>query len=332
MQTTLVSRRRFIGIAGAAAGMTLSPMLGAAASQIHRWNGVAMGAEATIQLIHPDANEARRVIELAIGEIERLENIFSLYRSDSSVSRLNRDGRLIAPPLELVDLLTRASAVSAMSDGAFDVTVQPLWARYRDHFNANPGATALPAVDDILPLVDWRAVRSDGEAIAFDRPGMAITTNGIAQGYVTDRVADLLRRNHIDAVALNLGEVLTMGQRMDGRDWQVGITDPANPERVAGQIACADRAVATSGGYGTLFDRAQHYSHLLDPRTGKTAPVKRGVSVVADSACLADAWSTAFALMDSASIRSSAHGLDKHGLDKIEVYVATPNSGLEHLV
>ncbi|HML92927.1 FAD:protein FMN transferase [Methyloceanibacter sp.] len=306
--------------------MTLSPVPGAAKSPVHRWNGVAMGAEATIQLIHPDANEANRVIALAIAEIARLEDIFSLYRPDSSVSRLNRHGRLIAPPLELVDLLTRAAAVSAMSGGAFDMTVQPLWARYRDHFSADPGATALPAVDDILPLVDWRAVRSDGEAIAFDRPGMAITPNGIAQGYVTDRVADLLRRNHIDAVALNLGEVLTMGHRGDGRDWQVGITDPEEPARIAGRIACSDRAVATSGGYGTIFDSSRRYSHLLDPRTGKTAPIERGVSVVADSACLADAWSTAFALMDSASIRASAHGLEN-----IEVYVATPDAGLERL-
>ena len=327
MQTTLVSRRRFIGIVGAAAGMTLSPALGATKSSIHRWNGAAMGAKATIEIIHSDANEAHRVIDLAISEIERLENIFSLYRAETSVSRLNRDGRLIAPPLELVDLLTRASAVSAMSGGAFDVTVQPLWARYRDHFSANPGATALPAVDDILPLVDWRAVRSDGEAITFDRLGMAITPNGIAQGYVTDCVADILRRNHIDAVALNLGEVLTMGHRSDGRDWQVGISDPEEPARIAGRIACSNRAVATSGGYGTLFDHAQHYSHLLDPRTGRTAPIERGVSVVADSACLADAWSTAFALMDSASIRESAHGLEN-----VEVYVATPNSGLKRLV
>jgi len=327
MQTTLVSRRRFIGILGAAAGMTLSPALGAAKPPVHRWNGVAMGAKAAIQLVHPDADEAHRIIALATDEIERLEDIFSLYRPDSSVSRLNRDGRLIAPPLELVDLLARASAVSVMSGGAFDVTVQPLWARYRDHFRADPGATALPAVDDILPLVDWRAVRSDGEAIAFDRPGMAITPNGIAQGYVTDRVAGLLRRNHIDAVALNLGEVLTMGHRGDGRDWQVGIADPEEPARIAGQIACSNRAVATSGGYGTIFDRARHYGHLLDPRTGTTAPIERGVSVVADSACLADAWSTAFALMDSASIRASARGLDT-----IAVYVAAPKAGLERLV
>jgi thiamine biosynthesis lipoprotein len=325
MRPNAISRRRFIGIAGAVAGMALFPAVGEA--RVHHWNGVVMGARATIQLVHSDAGEAQRVIRLVLREIERLEGIFSLYRPESAVSRLNRDGHLTAPPLELVDLFTRAAAISALSDGVFDMTIQPLWARYRDHFIADPDAATLPSVDDILPLVDWRAVEVTGEAITLRRIGMAITPNGIAQGYITDCIADLLRRNGIDRVALNLGEVRTMGRRIDGGDWVVGIMDPGDREQIAGRIVSLDRAVATSGGYGTIFDHAKQYSHLLDPRTGKTAPIGRSVTVVAAEACFADACSTAFALRSSSEIRDLVRRLGD-----IDVYIAATDSGLERLV
>lgn len=325
MTARLLSRRRFIGIAGAAAGLALLPGSGRAAVKTVQWSGVALGARASIRLVHRDAAEARRVIALAVAEIERLEAVFSLYRRDSAVSRLNRDGRLLAPPPELVDLLARARAVSEASGGAFDVTVQPLWRRLAEHFAAQPAAEALPPLDDVLPLVDWRAVAVDGARLAFARPGMAVTPNGIAQGYITDRVAELLRRNGIEHVALDLGEARALGQAEDGRPWTVGIADPAAPERLAGRLEAADRAVATSGGYGTVFDREGRFSHLVDPRSGTTAPVRRGVTVVAGEACLADAWSTAFMLMEPAAIRATAARLG------LEVYAAGGAGGLERL-
>ena len=306
MTATGTTRRRFIAIVGAVAGAALVPRTGSAAVRPHHWRGVALGAPASIQLLHPDPSEARRIIELAVAEIERLEMIFSLYRSDSAVTALNRAGRLDLPPIELVDVLARAREVSRSSGGAFDVTVQPLWRRYRDHFAADAAAASAPDVSDVLPLVDWRAVTAGPDAVALDRPGMAVTLNGIAQGYVTDRIADLLRRNGVERVLLDLGETRSLGTATDGRAWRIGIADPADPARVLARLDCVDGAVATSGGYGTVFDRGGRHSHLIDPRDGRTAPVRRGVTVAAAEAAAADAWSTAFALMAADEIRAVA--------------------------
>lgn len=311
MTEATVTRRRFIGIVGVAAGMALLPAdLARAAAQTrdrtHDWNGVALGAHASIRLVHGDREEAARIIDSAVREIERLEGIFSLYRADSAVSRLNRDGRLRNPPLELVDLLARARGISRASHGAFDLTVQPLWLRYRDHFAADPGVETPPAIEDVLALVDWRGVHADLDEVRFERAGMAVTTNGIAQGYITDRVAELFRRNGVENVALNLGEARTMGRRADGGDWVIGIADPNGIAEPAGRLRCRDRAVATSGGYGTVFDRDRRFGHLIDPRDGGTAPVLRGISVSAAEACTADAWSTALAVMSPAEQRSAA--------------------------
>ncbi|HSA82367.1 MAG TPA: FAD:protein FMN transferase, partial [Geminicoccaceae bacterium] len=142
--------------------------------------------------------------------------------------------------------------------------------------------------------------------VAFDRAGMAITLNGIAQGYIADQVAAVLRRNGVRDVLLDLGEARTLGTGPDGRAWRIGIADPADPVRVLGRIDCSDGAVATSGGYGTVFDRDRQYGHLIDPRDGRTAAVARSVTVSAGEATIADAWSTAFALMTADEIRAVA--------------------------
>lgn len=90
MTATGTTRRRFIAIVGAVAAAALVPRVGSAAARPHLWRGVALGAGASIQLLHPDASEARRIIEPAVAEIERLEMIFSLYRAGSAVTTLNR--------------------------------------------------------------------------------------------------------------------------------------------------------------------------------------------------------------------------------------------------
>jgi thiamine biosynthesis lipoprotein len=310
----LHTRRRFLAIAGAAAGLSLASGRLAAARAVgglHVWRGVALGAEASIQLWHPDEARARRLIELCVAEIERLERIFSLYRADSAVSRLNAAGALEVPPLELVELLGRAAAVSRATDGVFDVTVQPLWQLYAAHFARPDADPAGPDLRKVLPLVDWRGVVVEAGRIRFARPGMAITLNGIAQGYITDKVADLLRANGIGEVLLDLGEVRALGRHPSGRPWRVGLADPRSgtDSRLLEKLDITDAAVATSGGYGTLFDPAGRHTHLLDPRSGGSARAARGVTVVADDATTADALSTAFALMTDAAIAARIQSL-----------------------
>jgi FAD:protein FMN transferase len=311
-----LSRRRFIAITGIAAGCALWPLTSRTSPPVHRWRGTALGAAASIHLVHPDPVVARELVESAVDEISRLERIFSLYRGDSDISRLNRAGALTSPPLALIELLTRAIAVSRATEGAFDVTIQPLWQRYAHYFARNTAAWA-PPIDDVLPLVDWRAVEITPARLGFRRHGMAVTLNGIAQGFITDRVADLFRRKSVAHVLLDLGEIRAVGRHYTGRPWRVAIADPASSAGTVGRVDLADRALATSGGYGTLFDAAGRFTHLIDPRNGRTASAARSITVTAADATTADAYSTAFALMDETEIAAVAR--DVSGLD---VYLA----------
>ena len=117
-----IPRRRFIAIAAAASGMPLLAARHPASAltlSLRIWSGVALGADATLQINHPDATEADRLIEQSLAEVERLEAIFSLYRPASALARLNRDGVLDDPPPDLLRLLSESQRFSDLTGGAY---------------------------------------------------------------------------------------------------------------------------------------------------------------------------------------------------------------------
>lgn len=319
-----VRRRRVLRILAAAGGLGLAGVVAAAASRrpaaadLHSWQGTALGARASLLIHHPQPSEAQRLTALALAEIERLEKVFSLYRADSALSELNRRGYLVSPPLDLLVLLERARRWSEFTDGAFDVTLQPLWALYGKHFDA-PGADPdgpIPAqIAAARRLVDYRSVTLSSRRIELARPAMAVTLNGIAQGYITDRVAALLRSEGLEKVLVDLGEIRALGNHPLDRPWRAGIKDPARPGRMAAEIEFADRALATSAANGTVFDDTGAFHHLLDPRSGRPARGLASASVLAREASDADALSTA--LLVSQKPLEDWPALKARGIDRV---------------
>jgi FAD:protein FMN transferase len=301
---TMLSRRRFVSIAASAAALPLVSPHAMATPVPVVWRGVAMGAMASMTLVHPDRDAARRLIERCLAEITRLEAIFSLYRPDSALVRLNSEGVLDHPPLELVEVLSFAASLSRHSEGAFDVTVQPLFELHARHFaepHPDPAGPPPARLAEALRLVDHRKVDVASDRITLGRPGMKLTLNGIAQGYVTDRVAALLAAAGLDNVLLDLGEVRGAGERSDGKPWRVGIAHPTAPGETRFSIDLPERpglpALATSGGYGMAFDSERRHHHIFDPATGNSATHHASVTVAAPSAHVADGLSTAIAAL-----------------------------------
>ena len=300
--TNTLSRRRAITIMGAAAGASLGGVAigtraaGAATANLYTWEGTALGADATITLAHPDRAGAEAIIDLAVAEVRRLEGIFSLHLESSELAALNRDGRISRPSIDMLTLMTESVRFGDISDGVFDVTVQPLWKLYSRHFRANPSDLKGPAqadIQDAVKLVNYRRIDINPLFIRLDRKGMEVTLNGIAQGYITDKVSELLRANGIGHVLVSLGETRALDSHPDGRPWLVALKDPADPRRTARNIDLTDMSVATSGGYGTEFDTEGRFHHLFNPTMGVSALQHIGVSVLTPRATVADALSTA---------------------------------------
>ncbi len=287
-----LSRRRFIAISAAAIA---APGAAAASAPLMRWRGSAMGARASLTVRGLDANGFQSLCEAAASEIARMEEIFSLYRPDSAICRLNAAGRLESPPFDLVRLLSLAGSIHRSTGGAFDPTVQPLWR-----------ALAAGADDShARHLVGWKNVVVGTDAIAFAKPGMAITLNGIAQGYATDRVADLLRGRGLHNVLVSVGEIVANGVAGTDQPWRVGIA-----EREDGQaeenVALTDMAIATSAPAGLRMPGGN--GHILDPASGMPASLWRRISVISRSAAVADGLSTAFCAMTALAIANALAG------------------------
>ncbi len=275
------------------------------------WRGIALGADARIILHHENQTAAAAILERCRLEILRLEKLFSLYRNDSQLNQLNREGHLINPDFEMLELLSYSQMIARGTAGSFDITVQPLWQLYADHFSSkNPDLSGPSAqvIEKTLQLVDYRMIDLSEKSIKLKSKGMAISLNGIAQGYITDRIADLLRQNGWKNVLINLGETYAMGRKPSGDRWKAGIADAGDGTKLIKSIALENQALATSAGNGTKFSKNGKHHHLFDPQTGASTNNYKSVSVIAPEAARADALSTAFSAMTLPAIKLALKG------------------------
>lgn len=304
-----MTRRRFLSITGLA-GMTAGalscgrkPPQHARESAGWQWNGILFGADVSLQLHGMEtAAAARKLTGQCFREMRRLERMFSLFLPESDICQLNRDGCRHQCPPEFVAVIREACRLHACSDGAFDVTVQPLWQLMQaaDFAAGQPDKDALA---EALGKVGSEQLEVDGLTVRFARPGMAITLNGIAQGFITDRITGLLHSGGVRHALVNMGEYRALGPHVSGRAWELGIRPPGADMGLEGAgmidtVPLENAALAVSGGYGHPFDAEGRRHHLLHPRTGESLPADRSVVVSAPTATLADALSTACAVLD----------------------------------
>lgn len=289
-----LSRRRALllsglGLLGAAA--PAFGRVGAPERVIVRRSGLAFGT--TVSLAVADDGRPRAEIEAALdaafAAIRAVQKAADLFDPASEISRLNRDGRLAAPSDDLVALVDHGLRLAAASGGAFDPTVQPIWAAWRDA-GGRPEAAALR---DACAHVDHRAVRLSADEVRFERPGMAMTLNALAQGHAADRVAAILRARGLADAFVDTGEFGARGTHPSGRAWRVGVARPHLRDVLIGRISVDDaRFVATSADDRTYWtpDFAEH--HIVEPWSGHSPREIAEVVVSARSGLVADGLST----------------------------------------
>ena len=297
MATEKPSRREALRIT-AVAGIGLALAGGAVAELVRRANlhrvsvtRNQLGTAVTVTVVHTDADEARAMVNGALNEIERLEGVFSRYRAETQVARLNRVGRVTNAPGELIEVVSSALDYSRMTDGAFDVTVAPVLNLYVSRF----AVTDLPPTDAevsaAMALVGWQGLRVDGRTIELERSGMAITLDAIAKGFVVDCAVAALTVAGADRVIVEAGG--DIATRADGDDpWQVAIQNPHDPRGSLGVVQLRGESLASSGDYMQYFTPDRRLNHTIDPRTGRSPQHSSGSSVRAPTAMDADALST----------------------------------------
>ncbi|PIB24630.1 hypothetical protein BFP76_05465 [Amylibacter kogurei] len=270
-----ISRRRFITISAAAMGVGLP-------SHARTWRGVALGADVSITL-HSQQSNTDQIITRAVSHIRRLEGEFSIYQPQSRISSLNHTGKT-ANSFDFNALLNEVNEIHALTNGLFDPTIQPLWQAY-----ANDPNLPVDAEKQALLRVGWRHVQNTPDHLRFARAGMAMTLNGIAQGFVTDQISTLLHNAGFPDATVNIGEYRT----------------GTNPVKIAiggsdSAITLSNAAIATSAPSALMLNG--HTGHILHPKRGAIPSVWQSVSVVAKRASIADGISTALCLADDLSL------------------------------
>jgi FAD:protein FMN transferase len=317
MDISRITRRRALTIfAATAAGLVAGDSWPETAD--YEWRGYAMGTDARIIFSGATPQAARSAAEFAAVEIERLEKALSLFRSDSEIARLNRDGVLPAPTGDMLRAVGLAVEVADATDGLFDPTVQALWEAYVDWFSTSRNQEIPPQhlIARALQAVDWRQIKLADDSIVIGK-GQRITLNGLGQGYVTDRVANLLRHRGFNNVLVDLGEQRALGPNRDGSPWLVG-------RRGRPRIELSDGALATSEGVGCILGANGAVHHLFDPRTGRSSHRWQTITVHHHSAAVADALSTAAYCASGDEIKNLVRKFD--GL----IVWATDHSGREN--
>ena len=290
-----------------------------------RGAATAFGTTVSVAAVDADVAKARAAIDEALAATQRIDALMSLHRDDSQLSCLNRDGVLDGADPHVLRNLQFAAQLAALSDGAFDVTVQPLW----DAFARRAAEGALPSGAEIAAArrrVGAGAVALDGDRVRLRR-GTAVTLNGIAQGYASDVATAILAAAGIRDALVDTGEFGAAGSNPHHQPWTLGLQHPRDARRMIATIRMDGRFLATSGDYATRFSADFRHHHVLDPRTGLSPPSFSSVAVAARSGMIADGLATALMVLDAEAGRrllARYPGSDAVWIDKSMKLFATP--------
>ncbi|MNS86783.1 Thiamine biosynthesis lipoprotein ApbE precursor [compost metagenome] len=266
---------------------------------LERISGPTMGSSYTVQYVRtpqgPVPEQVRREVEAVL---EGVDQRFSTYRSDSLIETFNRlpGNSCQTMPADVLDLVRVGEQLSQQSDGAFDLTIEPLLDLWgfgpQSRMEKVPGAKALASARQRVGHGHLRIV---GEQLCKDAP-VQVDFNSIAAGYAVDLVVERLYALGVtDLLVEATGELKALGRKPDGSHWKVALELPREDRQIAQQVLALDGfGVSTSGDYRHYFEEnGQRYSHTFDARSGK--PVKHdlaSVTVFERSTLMADGYST----------------------------------------
>lgn len=272
--------------------------------------------------------EIKGAIADAFARIADVDRLMSLYKQDSEVSRLNRDGKIVASP-DTLAVVKKALEVSDWSGGAFDITVPPILRLWKDAAKRGQPPTDAE-LREACSLVGYRSVAVEAKTgeIALLKKGVTLDLGGLAPGYAVDTAAEAFRRKGIADFMIEAGgEVYCGGQRDDKTPWRIGVQDPRSerdaPKLLDIILGLSDIAVATSGNYEQFVVIGEkRFSHIVDPRTGRTAEGVPGATIIAPDCMTADALATAVSVL----------GVEKgmaviESLPGVEALLVTVNEG-----
>ncbi|PQA83695.1 FAD:protein FMN transferase [Limnohabitans sp. TS-CS-82] len=290
-----MKRRQFIQASLGGGLWSAAQVVGAARASVPlaslHWRDTTfsgLGTTMSIRAAHADAQALMQALERARDVVARVEDDMSLFRPSSALSQLNRTGVLDWPSPDLLKILKMSQRLAQQSQGAFDVTVQPLWQLYAQAQKDG----RLPHAREVASAqknVGWQHLTVSDARVSFTQSGMGVSLNGIAQGFAADAVRAGLKRDGVVHALINTGEWTALGLADGQRPWTLGIADPHHANRWLARVTMQGLSLATSADGQCAFSDDRKHHHIFNPHTGYSPPDIASVSVAATSCAKADA-------------------------------------------
>lgn len=280
-------------------------------------------------ILNPGEHQRMWVASDALELVHQLEQQMTVYREDSELSRINRNAT--AGPVEveagLFGLLMKCRELAEITDGTFDPTSGPLIALWRQ-CRAEGCIPTQAEIDECLVAtgMDCVVLDEDASTVSYNWASVELNLGGIGKGYALDRCVEQLTKHGFDGFVMHGGQssLLARGDHNEQGGWPVGIGNPLFTEKRLGTILLKNQALSTSGSNIQYFrHEGRRYGHILDPRTGWPVEGTLSVTVVAPSAAVADALSTAFFVGGVEIARQCCDNLPNVGA----VLIARPERG-----
>lgn len=245
--------------------------------------------------------EGKEAIQLAIQEVQRIEQLLSEFTANSQTSILNKAAGInpVKVDAEVYELIKRSLHLSKITQGAFDISA----ARLRKLYNFKDPIPQLPEsakVKSALKEMGYQHIQlRSPNKVFLKKKGMHINFAAIGKGYAADQVRNRLQKTGIPGGVINAsGDLTVWGNKADGASWQAGIGDPKDPAKILCWLPLKNNAIATSGDYEQFFEIAgKKYAHTIDPKTGYPTTGIQSVSIISKSGELSDALATAVFVM-----------------------------------
>lgn len=265
----------------------------AAAPQELRHSRLLMGTVVEIVALGPDPALLEAAVNAAFAEIARIEALMTPHQPDSDVARLSAASEELAVAAETAEVIALGLQVASASGGALDLTL----GRLKALWGIETEAPRVPEPEELAAALQGSgpaALQLDGLRVRKTAPQLAVDLGAVAKGYAVDRAVAVLRAAGVSRASVNAGGDLYLLGDHAGRPWRIGIQHPRQQQQVAATLLVADQAVVTSGDYERFFEKdGVRYHHIFDPRSGRPAGLCQSATVVAPTAALADALSTA---------------------------------------
>lgn len=261
-----------------------------------------LGSPFEVTAVAKDTMAANIYIDMAVAETKRIENLISDWIPTTQISEVNKNAGIkpVKVNNEVFELVERSLKISEITDGAFDIS----YASMDKIWKFDGTMTTMPTKEAIKKSVEkigYKNIILDKkeQTIFLKIAGMKLGLGGIGQGYIADKIKDLLFLNGCISGIINVsGDINAWGKQPDGKLWTIGIVNPLNKNKIFATFPLEDSAVETSGSYEkyVIFDGIR-YSHIIDPRTGYPAKGVVSVSVFAKQTEIADALATGIFVM-----------------------------------